>query len=82
MPAKRSPKKSRKPSAKPSVADVTPPDLDSVAVAPAMPVDLPALPVVGSTPPPKAGPPPGRDPRLAGRTQRAGQTRRYAFRRS
>ena len=41
MPAKRSPKKSRKPSAKPSVADVTPPDLDSVAVAPVMPVDLP-----------------------------------------
>ncbi|RZU77567.1 hypothetical protein EV384_6297 [Micromonospora kangleipakensis] len=82
MPAKRSPKKSRKPSAKPSLADVTPPDLDTLAVAPAVPVDLPVLPAAETPPPPKAGPPPGRDPRFAGRTQPAGQARRYAFRRS
>ncbi|MFD2767865.1 hypothetical protein [Micromonospora eburnea] len=79
MPAKRSPKKSRKPS--PSLVDVTPTDLDALAVAPvAKPVSLPEVP--GATPP-KAGPPStGRDARLAGRSQRAGQTRFYAFRRS
>ncbi|NES17033.1 MULTISPECIES: hypothetical protein [Micromonospora] len=81
MPAKRSPKKSRKPS--PSLADVTPTDLEALTVAPVVgPVALPAL--AGATPPapPKAGPPAGPDARLAGRSQRAGRTRFYAFRRS
>ncbi|MFE9692928.1 hypothetical protein [Micromonospora sp. NPDC005806] len=78
MPAKRSPKKSRKPS--PSLVDVTPTDLDALTVAPAVPVALPDR--ADSPPPPKAGPPAGRDARLAGRSQRAGQTRFYAFRRS
>ncbi|MFG2058830.1 hypothetical protein ACGFI9_32890 [Micromonospora sp. NPDC048930] len=81
MPAKRSPKKSRKPS--PSLADVTPTDLDTLAVAPvAGSVALPTP--AGATPPapPKAGPPAGRGARLAGRSQRAGQARFYAFRRS
>ncbi|KKJ99138.1 hypothetical protein [Micromonospora sp. HK10] len=80
MPAKRSPKKSRKPS--PSLKDVTPTDLDALAVMPADPVTLPAP--AGGTPPapPKAGPPAGRDTRVVGRSQRAGQTRFYAFRRS
>ncbi|MCW3840080.1 hypothetical protein ONA70_08210 [Micromonospora yasonensis] len=78
MPAKRSPKKSRKPSSAPSLADVTPPDLDALAVP--SPVALPAR--TDTPPPPKAGPPTGRDARLAGRSQRAGQARFYAFRRS
>ncbi|MFJ8582441.1 hypothetical protein [Micromonospora sp. NPDC093277] len=81
MPAKRSPKKSRKPSPS-SPVDVTPTDLDALAVAPvAKPV---ALPGTSEATPPKAGPPStGRDARLAGRGgQRAGQTRFYAFRRS
>jgi len=79
MPAKRSPKKSRKPS--PSLVDVTPTDLDTLAVAPVVkPVAVPGE--SGATPP-KAGPPStGRDARLVGRGQRAGQTRFYAFRRS
>lgn len=78
MPAKRSPKKSRQPSPKPSLVDVTPPDLDALTVA--SPVALPARP--DTPPPPKAGPPAGRDARLTGRSQRAGQPRFYAFRRS
>lgn len=82
MPARRSPKKSRKPSSASSPVEVTPPDLDALAVAPAAPVTLPASPQAETPPPPKAGPPPGRDARFAGRSQRAGQTRRYAFRRS
>ncbi|MBM0226325.1 MULTISPECIES: hypothetical protein [Micromonospora] len=82
MPAKRSPKKSRKPSSGPSVVDVTLPDVDIPAVAPAAPVALPASTQAEIPPPPKGGPPAGRDARFAGRSQRAGQTRRYAFRRS
>ena len=82
MPAKRNPKKSRTPSSKPSLAELTPPDLDALTVTPAAPVDLPASPQAETPPPPKAGPPTGRDARFAGRSQRAGQTRRYAFRRS
>jgi hypothetical protein len=77
MPAKRSPKKSHKPA--PSPVDLTPADLDALTVAPAAPVVLPGR---ADTPPPKSGPPAGRDARLAGRSQRAGQTRFYAFRRS
>jgi hypothetical protein len=78
MPAKRTPKKTRKPSVQPSLVDLTPPDLDTLAVAPATPVALPAE----SPVPPKAGPPPGRDARFAGHARQAGQARRYAFRRS
>ncbi|MFR9778935.1 hypothetical protein ACL02O_23145 [Micromonospora sp. MS34] len=88
MPAKRSSKKSRKPS--PSLADVTPTDLDARTVTPVeVPVAVPTS--SGSAPSgsspsaarlPKAGPPVGRDARLAGRSQRTGQTRFYAFRRS
>ncbi|MGR6321511.1 hypothetical protein Q2K19_18180 [Micromonospora soli] len=80
MPAKRNPKKSRKVSSTPALVDVTPPDLDMVP-----PVTVPASTRPAATPaaPPKAGPPPtGQDARFAGRGQRAGQTRRYAFRRS
>ncbi|KAB1118389.1 hypothetical protein O7630_22075 [Micromonospora sp. WMMD718] len=78
MPAKRSPKKSRKPS--PSLLEVTPADLDALTVAPSTPV---ALPQGSDTPtPPRSGPPAGRDARTVGRGQRAGQTRFYAFRRS
>ncbi|MFG1776943.1 hypothetical protein ACGFIG_10995 [Micromonospora sp. NPDC049048] len=78
MPARRNPKKSRTTVATPSVADLKPANLDEVAVAPVvpvLPVDRPA--------PPKAGPPvsgAGRAGALRG--QKAGQTRRYAFRRS
>ncbi|MEV5690335.1 hypothetical protein [Micromonospora globbae] len=80
MPAKRSPKKSRKPVPASSQVDVTPPDLDALTVAPVAPVALPGRP--DTPPPPKAGPPAGRDARLSGRSQRAGQQRFYAFRRS
>ncbi|MFI7427536.1 hypothetical protein ACIBPB_11175 [Micromonospora sp. NPDC049836] len=80
MPAKRSPKKSRKPS--PSLLEVTPTDLDALTVAPAEPVAVPTPSGAAKPAPPKAGPPAGRDARLAGRSQRAGQTRFYAFRRS
>ncbi|MFC4018991.1 hypothetical protein ACFOW4_13715 [Micromonospora sp. GCM10011542] len=62
--------------------DVTPRDLDALLVAP---VTGPMSTLPGATPsaPPKAGPlPAGRDARFAGRGQRAGQTRRDAFRRS
>ncbi|MEU4369149.1 hypothetical protein ACPSM1_12810 [Micromonospora chersina] len=78
MPAKRSPKKSHKPA--PSPVDLTPADLDALTVAPAAPVALPGR--TDTPPPPKAGPPAGREARLSGRGQRAGQTRFYAFRRS
>ncbi|MFE0589081.1 hypothetical protein [Micromonospora echinospora] len=77
MPAKRKPKKSRPPAPKPSLRDVTPPDLDSIEVAP---VSLPT----GSTPPqaPKAGPPQWGAAYAAGRGRPAAQSRQYAFRRS
>ena len=83
MPAKRNPKKkTRTPSAKPSLAELTPPDLEALTVAPADRVALPTSSQAETLPPPKAGPPPGRDARFAGRSQGVGQTRRYAFRRS
>ncbi|MEW2380197.1 hypothetical protein AB0883_29390 [Micromonospora sp. NPDC047812] len=78
MPARRNPKKSRTTVPTPPVADLTPVNLDEVAVAPVvpvLPVDRPAA--------PKAGPPvsgAGRSGALRG--QKAGQARRYAFRRS
>ncbi|WP_433282852.1 hypothetical protein [Micromonospora sp. CA-244673] len=78
MPAKRSPKKLQKPA--PSPVDLSPPDLDALTVAPVAPVTLPGR--ADTPPPPKAGPPAGREARLGGRSQRAGQTRFYAFRRS
>ncbi|MER6757792.1 hypothetical protein [Micromonospora echinofusca] len=78
MPARRNPKKSRTTVPTPSAADLTPVNLDEVAVAPV----VPALP--GARPAaPKAGPPvsgAGRAGTLRG--QKAGQARRYAFRRS
>lgn len=67
------------------------PTIPSAAEAPAVSpafaagsVSLPEIPVPpgASTTPPRSGPPAGRQPRLTGRSQRAGQTRFYAFRRS
>jgi hypothetical protein len=79
MPARRSPKKSRKPGA-PSQVDLIPVDLDALAVAPSTP---PVVAPVESPPPPKAGPPVrGRAGFAGGRSQPASQNRRYAFRRS
>ncbi|MEU9509831.1 hypothetical protein AB0D32_26535 [Micromonospora sp. NPDC048170] len=78
MPARRNPKKSRTTLPTPPAEDLTPVNLEEVAVAPVMPVlpvDRPAA--------PKAGPPvsgAGRSGALRG--QKAGQARRYAFRRS
>ncbi|MEH0828868.1 MULTISPECIES: hypothetical protein [Micromonospora] len=43
--------------------------------------ETPVLPGASATPP-RSGPPSGRQARLGGRSQRAGQTRFYAFRRS
>ncbi|PZF88591.1 hypothetical protein [Micromonospora deserti] len=84
MPARRKPKKSRTPRPTPTVADLTPADLDPVAAP-----DVPALPVDGAGGPavrpatPKAGPAVTAGRSVAARSsQRAGQTRRYAFRRS
>ncbi|MEO3769696.1 hypothetical protein [Micromonospora sp. B9E7] len=84
MPTRRQPKKSRTPETAPSVEDLTPANLDQVVVLPA----VPPLPIEGAEPaarsaPPKAGPPVAHGRSAAGRgSQRAGQTRRYAFRRS
>ncbi|MDO3701957.1 hypothetical protein Q3W71_09720 [Micromonospora sp. C28SCA-DRY-2] len=80
MPAKRNPKKSRSALPTPSVADLTPVNLDQVAIAPVSPAG-PVLPATRPTAP-KAGPPVLGGGKAAGRGQRAGQTRRYAFRRS
>ncbi|MFI0796470.1 hypothetical protein ACH4OY_27855 [Micromonospora rubida] len=99
MPAKRSSRKPRPSSPRPSPAKATPPDLDVAAGAPVVPVPpvvtppdldgvtiapvVPVVPVVATPPAPKAGPPAG-GTRFTGaaRSQRAGQGRRYAFRRS
>ncbi|ADU08979.1 MULTISPECIES: hypothetical protein [Micromonospora] len=98
MPAKRNPKKSRKqssPQVTPPKLDaltVTPPAvvLPTEPVASAVPPDTvppsesletPVLPGASATPP-RSGPPAGRQARITGRSQRAGQTRFYAFRRS
>ncbi|MEW2444135.1 hypothetical protein [Micromonospora marina] len=89
MPAKRNPKKSRKQPA----PQVTAPNLDVLTATPpavvlptepGSPVGSPeiAVPPGATTTPPRSGPPAGRQPRLNGRSQRAGQTRFYAFRRS
>ncbi|WBB79695.1 hypothetical protein O7606_26770 [Micromonospora sp. WMMD882] len=78
MPAKRNPKKKpRTPSPKPTLAELTPPDLDALTVAPEQPG-------AGSTPPPapKAGPPPRRGAGFAGRGRPAASGRQYVFRRS
>ncbi len=90
MPAKRSPKKSRR--SVPSPLAVTPPDLAAFMTA-STPTSLSAFPEAvpepsadgyraEPAPAPKAGPPIGRDARSAGRASRAAQPRRYAFRRS
>ncbi|SCE74140.1 hypothetical protein GA0070216_101685 [Micromonospora matsumotoense] len=83
MPAKRSPKKSRRPV--PSPMEVDPAALAALAVTPAHPVPLAVASahpdaVVRSSPPP----PPSRSgrPVRAGSTTAQGQNRRYAFRRS
>ncbi|SCL67867.1 hypothetical protein GA0070606_4655 [Micromonospora citrea] len=81
MPARRNPKKSRTNQPVPSVADLTPVNLDEVAVAQVTPA-VPALPAARPAAP-KAGPPVAGAVRAGGsRGQRAGQARRYAFRRS
>ncbi|MFF3869211.1 hypothetical protein [Micromonospora sp. NPDC001898] len=57
------------------------PAVDSLRVSPPVePLDV--SPSVETPPPPRTGPPAGGAKFPAGRTQRAGQTRRYAFRRS
>ncbi|OHX06223.1 hypothetical protein [Micromonospora sp. WMMB235] len=98
MPAKRNPKKSRKqssPQVTPPKLDaltVTPPAVvlptEPVAsaaspdtVPPSESLETPVLPGASATPP-RSGPPAGRQARFTGRSQRAGQTRFYAFRRS
>ncbi|MBB5115664.1 hypothetical protein AB0K27_13975 [Micromonospora echinospora] len=62
------------------------PTVAAPAVSPAVTapeVALPKAPVLpGAAEPPRSGPPAGRQARLGGRSQRAGQTRFYAFRRS
>ncbi|GIJ09103.1 hypothetical protein ACFFMR_11910 [Micromonospora andamanensis] len=75
MPAKRSSRKSRPDRHSAELAAVTPANLDDVAIAP-----VPTLPTVRPTAP-KAGPP-ATGTSGVGRGQRAGQVRRYAFRRS
>ncbi|MER7460226.1 hypothetical protein [Micromonospora sp. NPDC126480] len=78
MPARRKPKKSRTSQSTPTATDLTPVNLDEVAVAPA----VPALPVERPAPP-TSGPPVAGAPRSGGqRGQRIAQARRYAFRRS
>ncbi|SIR85958.1 hypothetical protein [Micromonospora avicenniae] len=83
MPAKRT-AKSRTTRTARTVEDLTPVDLDRLSVAPAV-VPLPdslAEPQ-SRTAPPKAGPPVAHGRSGSGRgSQRAGQPRRYAFRRS
>ncbi|MGS2617609.1 hypothetical protein ACVCAH_24255 [Micromonospora sp. LZ34] len=85
MPARRNPKKSRTPQPTATVADLTPADLDQVTVVPAVP-PLPVDPTAAAAPrpaAPTAGPSVARGRSAAGRgSQRAGQARRYAFRRS
>ena len=50
-------------------------------VSPSESPESPVLPGASATPP-RSGPPAGRQARFTGRSQRAGQTRFYAFRRS
>ncbi|MDO3687528.1 hypothetical protein [Micromonospora sp. C28ISP2-4] len=59
----------------------TEPVLPADPVPSTVPPEIPVLPG-GSSTPPRSGPPAGRQARLTGRSQRAGQTRFYAFRRS
>ncbi|MFI9643797.1 hypothetical protein ACIG87_27725 [Micromonospora sp. NPDC051925] len=82
MPAKRSPKKSRRPA--PSPVEVDPAALAALAVTPAYPVPLavePPHPEAGTRSAPPPPPRSGRSVR-AGSTTAQGQNRRYAFRRS
>lgn len=98
MPAKRNPKKSRKQSSPqvtppkldaltltpPAVVLPTEPVASAVSpdsVPPSESLETPVLPGASATPP-RSGPPAGRQARFTGRSQRAGQTRFYAFRRS
>ncbi|MFG1953810.1 hypothetical protein [Micromonospora sp. NPDC048830] len=78
MPAKRSSRKSRGTPPRPSPVELAPPDPDTLVVAPAAPVP----PVAETPPPPRSGPSAGGARFAAARNPRAGQARRYAFRRS
>ncbi|MEU1762578.1 hypothetical protein ACFYON_15655 [Micromonospora sp. NPDC005686] len=61
--------------------DAVSPALATPTVSPSESLETPALPGASATPP-RSGPPAGRQARFTGRSQRAGQTRFYAFRRS
>ncbi|KAB1902737.1 hypothetical protein J5U46_18090 [Micromonospora tulbaghiae] len=61
--------------------DAVPPVLAAPTVSPSESLETPVLPGASATPP-RSGPPAGRQARFTGRSQRAGQTRFYAFRRS
>ncbi|MDW3849599.1 hypothetical protein NMK34_23585 [Micromonospora sp. BRA006-A] len=68
-----------------ATASTVPPAIGAgVSAVAAGSVALPEAPVVpgASATPPRSGPPAGRQARFSGRSQRAGQTRFYAFRRS
>ncbi|MFJ8833763.1 hypothetical protein [Micromonospora aurantiaca] len=69
----------------PAAPAVSPDAVSPVLAAPTVPPsespETPVLPGASATPP-RSGPPAGRQVRLTGRSQRAGQTRFYAFRRS
>ncbi|MFC3500782.1 hypothetical protein ACFOOK_07355 [Micromonospora krabiensis] len=82
MPARRNPKKIRTPKTSPSVTELTPPDLDQLAVTPVSAPPLDAAPAARPVAP-KAGPPVAHGRSAGGRGgQRSAQPRRYAFRRS
>ena len=69
----------------PAAPAVSPDAVSPVLAAPTVPPsespETPVLPGASATPP-RSGPPAGRQARFTGRSQRAGQTRFYAFRRS
>ncbi|WBC01779.1 hypothetical protein [Micromonospora sp. WMMA1976] len=61
--------------------DAVSPVLAAPTVSPSESPETPVLPGASATPP-RSGPPAGQQARFTGRSQRAGQTRFYAFRRS
>ena len=68
--------------ATPTVSPVgLPTEAAASTVSPSESLETPVLPGAPATPP-RSGPPAGRQARFTGRSQRAGQTRFYAFRRS
>ncbi|RLP98904.1 hypothetical protein EAD96_27830 [Micromonospora sp. BL1] len=72
-------------STEPAAPTVSPDAVSAVLAAPTVSpsesLETPVLPGTSATPP-RSGPPAGRQARFTGRSQRAGQTRFYAFRRS